>query len=188
MAVSVKAEATTPIMSPVAPPVALAACPSQTVTWLTNCSGTVSALSPNNNTSVANTATGYTGSVTETCNNGNLSQSGASCTASCGGTLVGGFCWYFAANQASCTTTCGSHGGYNSATLSYAGSGGTDANCQAVATAFSHGATVTDIARGNGVGCYLATGSQGGLIRDTTPTTANGTDIANTFRFCACNN
>jgi hypothetical protein len=56
-------------------------CASQTVTWLTNCSGTVAALSSGVQTGVANTAAGYTGSVTETCNNGTLSQSGASCTA-----------------------------------------------------------------------------------------------------------
>lgn len=55
-------------------------CASQTVTWNTNCSGTMSALSSGGSTSVTNTAGGYTGSITETCTNGVVSQSGASCS------------------------------------------------------------------------------------------------------------
>ena len=59
-----------------------ASCSSQGVSW-SSCSGTAGALAHGGSTSVSNTASGYTGSVTVTCNNGSLSQSGASCTASC---------------------------------------------------------------------------------------------------------
>jgi|SRR5579883_2799674 len=56
-------------------------CASQTVTWLTNCSGTAPALVSGAQTGVSNMASGYTGSVTVTCGNGQLTQSGAICTA-----------------------------------------------------------------------------------------------------------
>ncbi len=161
-----------------------APCAGGTVTWLTNCSGTVAALSSGVQTGVTNTATGFTGSVSETCNNGTLSQSGASCTASCGGTLVGGYCWYAGGFNSSCATACGSHGGYNSATQTYAGSSGSDANCTSVASALGwsgfHGDNAVP-----GWGCYQATG--GNVIRATL-TTSSSANNANVNRACACNN
>lgn len=63
-------------------------CAGQSVTWNTNCSGTVGALSSGGTQAVTNTAIGYTGSVTETCTNGVLSQSGATCAAACGGSYT----------------------------------------------------------------------------------------------------
>jgi hypothetical protein len=49
-----------------------APCAGGTVTWLTNCSGAVAALSSGVQTGITNTAAGFTGSVTETCNNGTV--------------------------------------------------------------------------------------------------------------------
>ncbi len=54
---------------------------------------------------------------------------------SCGGILVGGFCWYQGAPGQSCTAACASHGGYNAATNAYAGQGAS-AGCTAVASQF----------------------------------------------------
>ncbi|MFN8543653.1 MAG: hypothetical protein U0807_05540 [Candidatus Binatia bacterium] len=51
----------------------------------------------------------------------------------CTGTQVGGYCWYLGAAAESCTQTCAAAGRtYSTATESYAGSGGTEANCNAV--------------------------------------------------------
>ena len=47
----------------------------------------------------------------------------AACPPSCSGASVGGYCWYLSAQGASCDTACAAHGGYNAATLTYAGSG-----------------------------------------------------------------
>ncbi len=52
---------------------------------------------------------------------------------SCSGAAVGGTCWYLGALNANCTDTCAAAGlVYDSATATYAGSSGTDANCAAV--------------------------------------------------------
>ncbi len=168
-------------------------CAGGTVTWSTYCSGPVGALSSGVHTGVTNTATGYTGSVTVTCNNGTLSQSGASCSASCGGTLVGGYCWYAAATGASCDTGCTGHGGYNSATLNYAGyPAGSDANCLAVLNALSVGsgsiydALPTGCAAGEGCGLAVLSSKR---IRDNTATTNSSSSCSGTTqRVCACNN
>jgi hypothetical protein len=58
---------------------ACADCTSRGETWNTNCSGTTPAITHGNSSSVPNTAVGYTGTVTMSCSNGTLSQSGASC-------------------------------------------------------------------------------------------------------------
>lgn len=68
----------------------------------------------------------------------------ASSSSSCAGQSVGGHCWYLGAAAESCSTVCASHGGYNSATRSYAGASGSTANCEAVLTALNApGSTVT---------------------------------------------
>ena len=52
--------------------------------------------------------------------------------AACAAT-TGGFCWFLGELGADCNATCAAHGrGYDGATDSYAGSSGSDANCQAV--------------------------------------------------------
>jgi alpha-tubulin suppressor-like RCC1 family protein len=83
-------------------PVNFATCPAQTVNWSqasNNCSASIAAMNHNANSTVNNSATGYTGSVSLSCNNGNLTQSSASCSpapaAACGpahpaGWLTGG--------------------------------------------------------------------------------------------------
>jgi len=47
----------------------------------------------------------------------------------CGGTEVNGFCWYHGEDNLSCTDVCSSHGGYNLATSTYAGTEGNKENC-----------------------------------------------------------
>ena len=103
-----------------------------------------------------------------------------------GGHLVGGYCWYVGFEAQSCTTVCASHGGYNSATLTYAGSAGTDQNCQNVLDAF--GAPASGMgAPSSAAGCYMR-GSPGiGRMRGTTATT-EGATAPDASRACACNN
>lgn len=60
-------------------------CASQTVNWGAGCSATIAASLHTNSGTLTNTASGYTGTVTATCTNGTLSQSGASCTSTGGG-------------------------------------------------------------------------------------------------------
>jgi hypothetical protein len=104
-----------------------------------------------------------------------------------GGTNIGGYCWYYTGTLAqSCDTVCATHGGCNATgTINYAGSGGTLANCQAIATAFGKG-TVADSTSTGGVGCsYLNTGN---AFRITSPATTCADTGSKYARFCACNN
>lgn len=57
------------------------------------------------------------------------------CVTSCGGVMVGCYCWYLSNTYGSCTQVCASHGGYHEATRTYAGSDGTDSNCWEVLVA-----------------------------------------------------
>ncbi|PZP84765.1 MAG: hypothetical protein DI582_07860 [Azospirillum brasilense] len=76
-----------------------ASCTAGSTNWLTNCSGNHATLPHGGSVSVSNTVSGYSGSVTLTCNSGSLSQSSASCDAGpvlpCDGSVAG---------QASCPT------------------------------------------------------------------------------------
>lgn len=54
-------------------------CAAQTTSW-SSCSGNTTALSSGGSMSVTNSNGGYSGSVTVTCTNGTLAQSGATCT------------------------------------------------------------------------------------------------------------
>jgi hypothetical protein len=78
----------------------------------------------------------------------NLASMPPSTTGPCagGGARVGGFCWYLGDQFASCDSTCGAMGmTCDPATVTYAGSGGTTANCQAVVDAVNGaGLTVYD--------------------------------------------
>lgn len=106
----------------------------------------------------------------------------SSCTG--GGSEIGGACWYMGAAGESCTTVCSSRGGYNSATGTFAGSSGSDVNCEAVLNALSAPAGAIGSA-GNDGGCYFAT-SKSQRKRGTTSTTAGFSD-AGMDRACACN-
>lgn len=58
------------------------------------------------------------------------------CPAACGGLTIGGHCWYLGTSGQSCDAACSTQGGCNlTGTKDYAGSAGTQANCQAVINA-----------------------------------------------------
>lgn len=120
----------------------------------------------------------------------------AACAPACSGKSVGGFCWYAATSVSqSCTTVCASHGGYNSGTLSYVGSGGSNANCAAVVAALT-GTTPSPAGGGNGIGsqpmgCVYApyiSGYSWALRFFQVPTTEGATGSGGDMRVCACNN
>jgi hypothetical protein len=106
-----------------------------------------------------------------------------------GGKFAGSYshCWFLGDPGQSCTQVCSGKGGtYNSATASYAGSSGTDANCQALRSAF-----VPTAGWGGGVGCgggvalgcYFNTAS---VLRCTSPATTADYSYGSFQRFCAC--
>ena len=102
--------------------------------------------------------------------------------ASEGGVHVGPACWFAGVIGASCQTTCiGAGLEYDAATLTFAGSGGNLANCQAELTALGHMGPTADFP-GPGLGCVIAPGTSG---RDTGPTTATASNAA-IRRMCAC--
>ena len=73
-----------------------------------------------------------------------------------GGALVGGFCWYAGSVGESCDSACAGVGKTcDPATVTYAGTGGTSANCGAVVTAFGGGSVYggDDHTCGTGAGC-----------------------------------
>lgn len=114
-----------------------------------------------------------------------------------GGHAVGGTCWYFGDNNQNCTTVCGTHGGYNNATLSFAGSSGTNTQCGQVLSAL--GATnptpVTAAASVQGIsglGCGSDYTDNAIAYRVTSATTAGADSSSNSSfyfrRACSCNN
>lgn len=129
----------------------------------------------------------------------------AACPPPCGGTMVGGYCWYATISETyqSCDDICASRGGCNlEGTRNYAGSGGTDANCQAVLNAL--GVLVGnpfisgDVVFGP-IGChankfssyYGQPSSSDNRVRQTSTGYTAPTDCETTWTFeraCACNN
>lgn len=105
----------------------------------------------------------------------------------CGGTTVGGYCWYYGAAGDSCDTVCSTHGGTNAATISYVGSSGTDAQCQSVLAAFGDNATFYQDSCSTGWGCYSLT-SPARRIRCADPVTTQSASNGIIRRVCACNN
>jgi hypothetical protein len=104
-----------------------------------------------------------------------------SCPPPCQAT-TGGFCWYIGASGVDCESTCTAAGRlYDPVTKSYAGSDGTDSNCQAVAASFGS-APFAGSQSVAGLGCFLG-GS--GVVRDMAPTTSAAT-ADGAERFCAC--
>lgn len=100
------------------------------------------------------------------------------------GREVGGYCWYSGADGQSCTDVCASHGGYNNATGTFAGSSGSNSNCNAVLTMLGKGTGNAGDTSVGGIGCYVSFSNSRG--RSINPTTAAAT---NTYasRACACN-
>lgn len=120
-------------------------------------------------------------------------------TASCAGASVGGSCWYYGAAGQSCSTVCATHGGGTSATASYAGSSGTDANCSSLLTTLGAGPNDFMLGGGYGIvansclggfktmGClYDVSGSAAGRYRCTDLATDLTSAIAGVRRVCAC--
>jgi hypothetical protein len=105
------------------------------------------------------------------------------------GAIVGGFCWFRAANGANCDTTCAAAGRvYSDATRDYAGSNGTTANCGAVAAALE---TVrvgpADATSDGGYGCIdVEASGNGAVLRITAPPTDSTSAHDPGYRFCAC--
>jgi len=106
---------------------------------------------------------------------------------------TGGFCWFLSVAGDDCDTTCAAVDRlYDEATRSYAGSDGTDANCQAVATALGGGAFLTSQSLGRGgLGCVI--NAIGGgfcgpgvcIFRDLDTTSSSSSD-GSWERACAC--
>ena len=123
--------------------------------------------------------------------NGILGCTAGSCTfdtSSCC-TPVGGFCWFLGAVGQSCDATCTANGlVYNSATDTYAGSSGSDANCNAVLDALGVPAgTLMQWDWHSGLGCFQCV-SCGDVIRfrETSNPTNGGASEATVRRACAC--
>lgn len=97
-----------------------------------------------------------------------------------GGKPVGAACWYLGQNGESCTTVCNKiNVAPDPQTITFAGSGGTDANCYEVGRAFGagQGRSVT----GDAIGCILS-GNE--AFRFSSPLTDY--DTAKFERLCAC--
>lgn len=115
----------------------------------------------------------------------------ATTEAGCGGVMVGGYCWYMGAANASCTSTCAAHGGSDdSGTINYAGSGGSNAGCSAVAVAILGESGVTQVTTGtwhHGCVAYKM-GASWWIMRYTSGTTTAAASSSSEQRFCSCNN
>ena len=110
----------------------------------------------------------------------------SSTTLPCPGTgvFVGGACWYLGAPGADCDNACTNEGlVYDPATKSYAGSDGTDANCQAVYVALGGPNSFLGNTNTGGMGCFDYGGAA--AARDTDPTTSNA-NLTGFKRVCAC--
>lgn len=104
----------------------------------------------------------------------------------CGGTVVGGFCWYAGAVGQSCATVCANHKGYDTATETYAGKAGTLAQCTAVVAALWGPQTTADQVNLTPVGCGYFTGTTTGYGRVTTVPATDVGAHASGSRACAC--
>jgi hypothetical protein len=99
---------------------------------------------------------------------------------------VGSACWYLGSNNQSCDTVCAAHGAvYDSATSTYAGSAGSNANCVAVLAAVNANVSPVFDSGGcsNGFGC-LSQAPYG--VRCTNPATNSSALAGDVARACAC--
>lgn len=163
---------------------------SQTVTWSTNCTALSGTLLANGaNRSITNSASGYAGTRTITCNNGTLAQSGGSCTSTCGGYLHAGYCWYMGANNQSCDQVCSSHGGCDVGGIrNYTGSGSSSrvANCKTLLDHFGIGSGTVGDGYGNASGCYYNGGASAPKRRIGEDTTTCADKNSAYRRLCSC--
>ncbi len=108
-----------------------------------------------------------------------------------GGVNISDACWYLGAGGDSCATICASRGGYDAKTRDFAGSGGTNTNCQLILDALGAGAGGATIANytGQATGCSLYSNALGmkSRYRHTDPTT-DAAAASGYGRVCACNN
>jgi hypothetical protein len=109
----------------------------------------------------------------------------------CSGKFIENACWYLSERGESCTSACSDHGGYNEATKTFAGSGGSDENCLIIGKGFFPNA-VNVRSRGTNnqsIGCAVYPVHlelKGDLYRFTRATT-EGSVVEADHRFCACN-
>jgi hypothetical protein len=107
----------------------------------------------------------------------------------CSGREVGGFCWYFGEENASCNAVCAAHAGYHEATRTYAGSDGSAGNCRTVLTALNIPLDDFFETAQGGLGCFALQTTSGNYhgYWDTQPTTAAATYVTpGRRRICAC--
>jgi hypothetical protein len=126
------------------------------------------------------------GVVTDVCPTTTTTTTTLPCTL---GQPVGNFCWFLGAFGADCDATCAAEGRvYDAATATYAGSSGTNANCEAVLTALGHPGGVSDASLSvGGIGCSrdcFRFGCPG--FREIGETTTSGASFAQSQRACAC--
>ena len=106
------------------------------------------------------------------------------------GVPVGGYCWHLGVRSGTCTGICSNNGGYNNATATFAGSGGTIENCKKVLDALGlSGSEVAEDKSLVNIGCGFFDVVMGDKIRvynsDSTTESAYAFGIK---RACACNN
>lgn len=112
--------------------------------------------------------------------------------APCSGVEVGGACWFLGAGSDDCDTTCVGAGlAYDEATRTYAGSDGTDGQCEAVFDALGVAPSVLNVGPCGGddlaLGCVedqFGGGSQ--RIRCSSPSTNSSAFSTDARRACAC--
>jgi hypothetical protein len=106
----------------------------------------------------------------------------------CGGTPHAGYCWYLGGEEQSCQEVCSPHGGYHEATRTFAGSDGTNWDCNDVLDALDApgDSTGTLSASGAGVGCFVMNLVDDRFRVADVPTNATDTYTLG-LRACACN-
>lgn len=131
----------------------------------------------------------------------------------CGGVNFGGYCWYLGSSGQSCNAACSTHGGFNAATDTFAGSqnwntdaqGGYagDTNCASILNLFGY--AVGDRAWAErydlnppyqNLGCHVVLDATYGpfpfrsmsTIYDTSSSQFVSSSQSNLYRACACNN
>lgn len=108
-------------------------------------------------------------------------------TPPCAGVELGGACWFLSPMGDDCDATCQAFGlNYDEATRTFAGSDGTNANCEAVMNALGaegSGAPFENNACPGGFGCVSEFGDR---HRCTDPATDFAATDSSLFRMCAC--
>ncbi len=103
----------------------------------------------------------------------------------CEGYLYAKHCWYLGQEEWSCAKTCQDHGGYNDATQTIAGSGGTAENCKELLAAFDKTGGLSTPQYDRGLGCFWDD-RFGSYWEYDEPTNADA-KLEHVYRICACN-